>query len=319
MRPRPELQWERGAVLNAALVKDGDTYHTLYRAINHEAGWSEQNRGTYESSIGFAKSQDGLTWEANVEPVVPFGFVGDYEAEDPRVTRIGDIYYMTYCLYSISEGIPVPGYSVSKDLLHWEHKGELVPYESCGINKNAVLFPEKIDDKFVLMHRPECQAFKHLPFTDFDWRTWSRFNEMSEEQSPGITLSVSKDLKEWTETEIIMQPRKDCWDNYKVGPGAPPIATEKGWLVVYHGVDTNHVYRLGLAMLDKDNPKRVIARQKECLLEPELDWEKNGDVPNVVFTCGAVLEDNTLKVLYGGADRVLGWAEADVSAFIASC
>jgi predicted GH43/DUF377 family glycosyl hydrolase len=108
-----------------------------------------------------------------------------------------------------------------------------------------------------------------------------------------------------------------AWERRKIGGGAPPIRTEAGWLVIYHGVDEDLGYRLGVALLDLDDPTRVIARQPEPILEPEMGWELTGDVNNVVFTCGAVLRDRELWVVYGAADTVLGLATGDVDDFLA--
>ena len=105
-----------------------------------------------------------------------------------------------------------------------------------------------------------------------------------------------------------MRPREDSWDCAKIGAGAPPIKTEKGWLMFYHGVDEKKVYRLGVALFDLKNPAKLIARQDEPILEPVEDYELNGDVPNVVFVCGAIEKDDSYYVYYGGADKVIAVA-----------
>ncbi|MER3475131.1 MAG: glycosidase, partial [Armatimonadota bacterium] len=105
-----------------------------------------------------------------------------------------------------------------------------------------------------------------------------------------------------------MRPRPGTWESLKIGAGAPPIKTEYGWLLFYHGVDDNRVYRLGVALLDLKDPSKVIKRYDKPVLSPETQWEKEGQVPNVVFTCGAVEIDETYFVYYGGADTVIGVA-----------
>jgi len=125
----------------------------------------------------------------------------------------------------------------------------------------------------------------------------------------GCFADAQEDLIHWTDHKIIMRPRPGTWESLKIGAGAPPIKTEYGWLLFYHGVDDNRVYRLGVALLDLKDPSKVIKRYDKPVLSPETQWEKEGQVPNVVFTCGAVEIDGTYFVFYyGGADTVIGVA-----------
>ncbi len=317
LRPRPDLQWERGAVFNAGAIEIDGRVHLFYRAVDHEPGGKHGQCLTYNTSVGYAVSEDGLHFERRDTPLIPYGFSGPKRAaEDCRVVRLEDTFYLTYCLNDRNTGLPRPGYSTSRDLSSWEHHGELVPFDDYGFNKNATLFPEKIDGRYVLFHRPEAAAFRHLPLKQFSWRTWSRCDDMREDQKPGLTLSYSRDLRTWTDSQVILRARDGYWDDNKVGPGAPPIRTPSGWLNVYHGVDRHHVYRLGLALHDLRDPSIVLKRQDACILEPELDWERDGDVPNVIFTCAALLRGSELTVYYAGADTCLGVARANVSSFL---
>ncbi|MGB3113168.1 MAG: glycosidase, partial [Candidatus Omnitrophota bacterium] len=150
-------------------------------------------------------------------------------------------------------------------------------------NKNSFLFPEKYNGRFVLVHR--------IP--------------------PHIWIGYSDDLKHWENQKIIMSPEFE-WEYFKLGGGAPPIKTEKGWILIYHAVDRKMQYRLGLALLDLKDPGKVIARYDKPFMEPETDYEKNGVVPNVTFSCGAVVIDDTLFVYYGGADTVVCVATAKI-------
>jgi predicted GH43/DUF377 family glycosyl hydrolase len=320
LRPRRDIRWERGACLNSAVLYEGGKWHLFYRAIDHDPAWRQgQPGGAYNTSVGHATSDDGLVFQREPDPLIPFGFAGPHtEAQDCRIVKIGDLYYLTYCLYQKREGVPKVGWSVSRDLVTWEHRGELVPFETFGFNKNAALFPAKIGGRYALFHRPECAAHLGRPQRDFNWRTWSRGPLDGSVQSPGITLSFSDDLEHWTDTRVVMGPRSGFWDDVKIGPGAPPIPTEQGWLNVYHGVDAGHVYRLGLALHDLADPAVVLKRQAECILEPELEWELKGDVDGAIFTCGAVLRGTMLRVYYAGADTVLGAAEADIAPFLES-
>jgi predicted GH43/DUF377 family glycosyl hydrolase len=318
--PRPSITWERGAVLNSAVWEENGKTYLFYRAIDHDTGWTQENPvgGRYYTSVGLAVSEDGLHFERQDTPIIPFGFMGGKsEAQDCRIVKIDGVYYLTYCLYDKDIGLPSPGYSVSTDLIHWEHKGELVPFAEYGYNKNATLFPGKIGGRFALLHRPEAAPYRHLPRESFDWRTWSRAPIENETDLPGVTLSFSTDLRNWTDSQVVIRPRRGAWDNVKVGPGAPPIRTPQGWLNVYHAVDQDHTYRLGLALHDLDDPSIILKRQDQWILQPERDWERHGDVDGAIFTCGAILrEDGTLRVYYAGADTMIGLAEAPMDEFL---
>ena len=157
-------------------------------------------------------------------------------------------------------------------------------------DKDAALFPERIGGKFVVAHRiaPNIE----LVFLD----SIEQMERLSQRSS-------SKDYLKNIETNIIMKPLFK-WEEKKVGIGPPPIRTNAGWIVIYHGVDSYNVYRVGAALLDLENPRRVIARTPEPILEPEKDYERIGVVPNVVFPEGAVVIKDELRVFYGGADKV---------------
>jgi predicted GH43/DUF377 family glycosyl hydrolase len=123
-----------------------------------------------------------------------------------------------------------------------------------------------------------------------------------------IWIAYSDDFERWTDHQIIMRPRKGNWDSTRIGAAGPPLKTEHGWLFIYHGYNENKSYRLGVALLDTKDPSKIIAWPKESILEPVETWEKHGDVPNVVFSCGTVEIDSTYYIYYGGADRVIGVA-----------
>jgi predicted GH43/DUF377 family glycosyl hydrolase len=198
--------------------------------------------------------------------------------EDPRITRIGDTFYMTYTAYS-EHGTRV-SLAASSSLIVWERLGIILPDED---NKDAVLFPEKIRGRYVLLHR----------------------------RPPDVWIACSDDLLHWTDHQILMQPRPGTWEHQKVGGAGPPVKMDQAWLFIYHAVDKDHVYRLGAALLDLNDPTVVLKRQEAPILEPEEEWERHGDVPNVVFSCGQVMTDDGLYVYYGGADTVIGLATAD--------
>jgi predicted GH43/DUF377 family glycosyl hydrolase len=153
-------------------------------------------------------------------------------------------------------------------------------------HRNVVLFPMKFGDRYARLDRPHSHISK--------WSMW---------------ISYSPDLVHWGESRMLIAPAAYHWDEMKIGPGAPPVLTDRGWLEIYHGVFetmAGAVYRLGVALLDRDDPSRVVGVGDEWILQPEDPWELTGYVPNVVFSCGAVPEpDGTVKLYWGGADTVM--------------
>jgi predicted GH43/DUF377 family glycosyl hydrolase len=231
------------------------------------------------STIGYAVSQDGLDWLRLDRPVLePANEFETKGVEDPRITRIDDTFYMTYTAYS-ERGMRV-SLAASSNLIAWERLGIILPNED---NKDAVLFPEKVGEHYVLLHR----------------------------RPPDIWIACSNDLLHWTDHRVIMRPRPGTWEAQKIGAAGPPVKTDHGWLLIYHGVDEDHVYRLGAALLDLYDPTVVLKRQEAPILEPEEEWERHGDVSNVVFSCGQVMRDDTLYVYYGGADTAIGVGTVD--------
>lgn len=243
----------------------------------------------YVSRIGYAVSEDGVHWARLDRPVL--GPATAFEArgvEDPRLTPLEGTFYMGYTGYS-SQGTRA-SLARSGNLISWERLGVVLPDED---NKDHVLFPEKIGGRYALLHR----------------------------RLPDIWLAFSHDLLHWTDHRILMRPRPGTWEHRKIGAAGPPIKTEQGWLLIYHAVDAEGVYRLGAALLAPDDPSVVLSRSQEPILEPQEPWERRGDVPQVVFSCGAVVVDEELYVYYGAADRVVALATcplAELLAFVRS-
>lgn len=230
----------------------------------------------YVSRIGYAVSEDGFRWSRLDRPVLsPATKWETRGVEDPRVVQLDDAFYMTYTGYS---PLGVRAHLArSHNLITWERMGIVLPDED---NKDHGLFPEKIGGRHVMLHR----------------------------RPPDIWLAYSDDLLHWTDHRIIMRPRPGTWEHEKIGAAGPPIKTDQGWLLIYHGVDEHTVYRLGVALLDLADPSVVLARPEGFILEPRETWEHKGDVPHVVFSCGAVVVGEELYVYYGGADRVMAVA-----------
>ncbi len=272
--PKKENGWEAAAVFNAAAVYDNGLIHLIYRATDIPPNDKE---GPFVSSLGYAVSSDGLTFSRLDRPVMSNDIPEESRGpEDPRIVKIGDTYYMLYTGYNgVDYKICM---ATSKNLVKWERRGVVLDER----NKDASLFPEKIEGKYVMFHRRE----------------------------PDIWLAYSDDLKKWYRHRSIISPRAESdWESGKVGIAGPPIKTEEGWLLIYHGTNPKKGYSLGIALLDLKDPSRVIARQKEPILTPELEWEVNGWVPRVVFSCGQVVLGQRVLVYYGGADEVIGVAE----------
>ncbi|MDI6839725.1 MAG: glycosidase [bacterium] len=288
LKPISEHPWESRMVYNCAAVHEGGKVHLVYRARGVDGGTSR---------FGYASSKDGFHIDERLaEPIFCGDPASDFECfgcEDPRLTKIGDRFYMCYTAYGLVPGISrrvgaiqigITSISVNDFINHrWNWGERIYPFPRVD-NKDACIFPEKIGGKWVMYHR--------IP--------------------PHIWVAYSDDLKEWDGLKIVMSPRGD-WEYFKLGAGCPPIKTDKGWLFIYHAVSRDFHYRLGLALVDIKNPEKIIKRCKEPLLEPKEPYEKYGNVSNVIFTCGAVVIDGTLFLYYGGADTVICVATAKVS------
>lgn len=268
LKPNPLNEWEALNVFNCGVVYHNGLFHMFYRAQGVD----------YVSRIGYAVSADGVHFNRLQQPILsPQSEWETRGVEDPRVTHLADEgrFIMAYTAYS-PKGI-TPMFAESTNLITWQRIGPLVTGED---NKDHVLFPRKIKGRYVAFHR----------------------------RPPSIWIAYSEDLRDWGDFRVVMEPRPGNWDCKRVGAGGVPIETECGWLVLYHAYDYEHVYRLGAALLDLENPTRVIARPRDFLMQPEETWERKGDVPHVVFSTANPVVDGTVYVYYGGADRVVGVA-----------
>lgn len=311
LAPREDLQWASAAVFNPGAWYEDDKVHMLFRTVpkgykkvkledrapgEPEFGFDD----TYISYIGYASSEDGVNFVWNEEPFIAPGSA-DFNkngVEDPRISKIGDEFLITYTAlhrpaFDPIDGVRI-GLAVTKDFETITHQNIAGPDMR---DKDAVIFPRLINGKVGMIHRinPNMQLF------------W--FDSMDELKNPSPEKWA--DHMANLENHVIMRPEFG-WENLKIGAGPTPIETEEGWLIIYHGVNENHEYRAGLALLDLDDPSKIIARVPEFVMEPELDFEVNGDVPNVVFPEGAVVIGDTLHVYYGAADLVIGHATANL-------
>ena len=294
-----------GAVFNCGVtVTEAGTIVMLYREVppGYRKAASGNGYVNYVSSIGCAVSRDGYRFSIEETAVItPQEEWDRYGCEDPRITRFTDngkeTFLITYTALS-SPAFSAKGDRVAlattDDFKNYTRHGVIIP----GLNdKDAVFFPERINGKMILLHRvpPDIQI------VCFD----------SLEQMIGPEEAFWKEYNSSIEEHTILK-RKYKWESKKIGAGPPPVKTEEGWLLIYHGVDNDHVYRTGVALLDLEDPSRVIARSPHPILEPEADYEKYGDVNDVVFPEGAVVLNDTLFIYYGGADKVCALATVKV-------
>jgi predicted GH43/DUF377 family glycosyl hydrolase len=238
----------------------------------------------YRSSIGYAVSVDGLSWSRLDKPVLTYG--AEYETrgvEDPRVTFLDGEFYMTYTGYSV-HGTRA-SIARSRNLIDWQRVCVALPGED---NKDHALFPARVSGRYCMFHRRE----------------------------PDIWIAYSDDLLQWGDHRRVFGPREG-WESLKVGISGPPLKVDQGWLLVYHAVDDEMYYRQGVALLDADDPTRVLSRPAEFVFEPREPWEHLGEVPHVVFSCATLQVGDELWIYYGGADRAIGQARAPVDEVLA--
>ena len=287
---KDDVPYPVATVHNAAVVKHEGKYIMVFR--------SHQLNG--RSILGIAVSNDGYNFKVNDKPfMIPSteGIFKEYEAygvEDPRITFIDGEYLITYSAYS-RHGVRI-GLAKTKDFKSVERVSLITESDY----RNVVIFPEKFGGLYARLDRPHSEISP--------WSIW---------------ISYSPDLKYWGESKLIMKPLQYHWDEMKIGPGAPPIKTSRGWLSFYHGVFPTmdgSVYRLGVALHDLEDPSKMIAVGDEWILQPEEVYEITGYVHNVVFTCGAVPEeDGSVKIYWGGADKVMCMGTANLEDLVDHC
>lgn len=311
LAPRPDVAWASGAVFNPGAILDHTgTLRLLVRGVPagyrkvHTNGDDPYESGfgydRYVSSLGLAHRRADGAFEMDAEPfIAPASDVDRFGCEDARITRLGDRYYITYTVLSepaatAQHGVGI-GLASTTDWRTVEVHGRIGPAVR---DKDAAIFPQKVGGRLAMFHRivPDVQVVF--------------FEDEEELRAPGAAL-WERHLARLDDC-VVLRPER-AWEARKVGVGPPPIATPEGWLVVYHAADLDHVYRAGLALLDLDDPCRVIARTRRPVLEPRLPFEVEGDVPNVVFPEGAVVEDDRLHLYYGAGDSVIGCASAPMA------
>ncbi len=277
-------------VHNAAMAKFDERYIMLFRS----------HRRNGRSIIGIAESDDGIHFKPRPQPFLTpatDGIFAEYEefgVEDCRAVEIDGEFLITYSAYS-RHGVRI-ALAKTRDF----QSVERVALISQSDMRNVVIFPEKINGRYARLDRPHSEISP--------WAIW---------------ISYSHDLIHWGDSQVIMKPVQYHWDEMKIGPGAPPIKTDRGWLSIYHGVFPTmdgSVYRLGVALHDLKDPATIIGVADDWILQPEDPWEVTGYVHNVVFTCGAIAEqDGTVKIYWGGADTVMCMGTAEIDDLVNLC
>lgn len=306
LSPLPGSTWENICACNPGAWYDGRKVYLLYR------GGPDTDQ--HPIWFGLAESTDGFQFtRVSDKPVFgpsENGFDGGC-VEDARIVKFDDTFFVTYAARMFPPAAywrrkfplnafnpPLPpeaplvarenltrtGLAATKDFRTWHRLG---PITRADVDdRDAILFPGKTGGRYAMLHRPA---------------TWTGPKYGCEH--PSMWLAFGDDLLCWDEEHLLAQPVFD-WESKKIGGNAPPLLTTAGWLTLYHGVDRHHVYRVGAMLLDRDDPRKILARTPRPILEPELKCERIGLVPNVVFPCGNVVIGDELFVYYGGADRV---------------
>jgi len=283
--------FESAGTFNPSVVKKDGKYVMLYRAQDRHG----------KSSLGYATSDDGIHFTRRSEPVMvseaPYEKGGG--VEDPRLQKIGDTYYLTYTGYNNVDGVAADKkdaqlcMATSTDLVHWNRQGIIIPGYKGKWNvkwtKSGAIVPEKVNGKYWMYYLADAKG-----------------------KDSQMGVAYSEDLLHWTEAldHPVLSSRSASFDSQVVEPGPPPVITPQGIFLIYNGADDKLVYSTGWVLFDKNDPTKVLARSQTPFFAPEKEWEKVGQVPNVVFVEGAVLDGKRWLFYYGGADKNIGVATA---------
>lgn len=274
-------------IYNSAVIPYGDGFKGIFRA-DHKDGIPQLHIGESKDGVHWNISDDSIHWVDENGQEYPTGY-----AYDPRLVELDNKYYIIWCT---DFGGPTIGLGYTEDFKTFVRmENVFIPF-----NRNGVLFPRKLHDKYLMLSRPSDSG--HTPFGD-------------------IFLSESPDLVYWGKHRRVMTSGQTWWQGKKIGAGAAPIETSEGWLLFYHGVNgtcNGYVYSIGAAILDKENPAKVLYRTRDYLLTPEMPYEVSGFVPNVAFPCSTLQDAETgrIAIYYGAADTHLCIAYTEVDSLV---
>ena len=321
LSPLETSDWENRCVLNPGVIYDDarQKFVMLYRAAGNDK--------RHQIVFGLAESDDGVNFTRMSDKPI---FQPNHDepeggcVEDPRITKIGDLYYITYAARAYAPGqywlepyiegvtkapmyldetdvrgeelpvfakdnITVSYVAITKDFKTYKKLGRIT--EGRIDDRDVLLFPGKVNGKFGVISRPK---FKNIPSV----------------KMPSIWISLREDLMDYEMPELLITGEQ-WWETQRIGAGTVPIMTKYGWFLLYHGVDDKGIYRVGALILDKDDPRKVIARTKDFIMEPDESFELEGLYDGCVFPTGTVVKDGTLFVYYGCADKHIGLATAN--------
>ncbi|MFO7368966.1 MAG: glycosidase [Bacteroidales bacterium] len=320
LKPNPDNYWESLTVCNPGVYYENDIFYMLYRAAGNDK--------EHVIRFGLATSNDGYNFtRVSDEPVIGPGAEGPDSGciEDARIVKFDDFFYITYAFRPyppgqywtfdhdvvlthpvgkhaplfLKENMANSGLMITPDFKTWMRLGRIT--RSNLDDRDVILFPEKINNKYVMLHRPKEWVGPGYG-TDY----------------PAIWLCCSDDLLTWNEPSyLLITGIEGSWEE-KIGGSTPPLRTEKGWLVLYHGVEKQGkgYYRVGALLLDLNDPFRVLGRTRHWIMEPEYDYETDGPYPGCVFPTGNVIIGDQLFVYYGAADKNIGLATANVNELV---
>ena len=305
LTPNPHNSWEDLVVCNPAAWYENETFYLLYRAAGNDED--------HYIHLGLATSKDGFNFTRVSDQPVLSPTLDNYDAgciEDPRIVKYGNMFYITYAYRPFAPGryweenkkitcdLPLDGFTpyglmantsqtalaISPDLKKYKKLGRITKFDQD--NRDVILFPEKINGRYVRLERPV-----ELVGPEYGCDV------------PSIWINYSHNLIEWEEP-ILLATAEFPWENKKLGGSTPPLKTADGWLIIYHGVSKfDDLYRVGVMLLDLENPEKIIARAPDYIMEPIHEYETDGFYNGCVFPTGNVIVGDTLYVYYGGADR----------------
>jgi len=320
LSPTAGSDWEGLVTCNpgAWYEPDEGLVYVLYRAAGEDPA--------HRIHFGLAVSSDGLRFDRASDRPVFSPSADNWDGgcvEDPRIVKFGAWYFVTYASrpfppgqywrpddagarlpegmapefpWLLRENATSTGLAMTKDFRSWIRAGRIT--DPRVDDRDVILFPEKIDGRFAMLHRP-------MNWTGPEYGT----------EYPAIWIAFSDDLLDWSDSRLLV--RADlAWENNKIGGNTPPIKTKYGWLTLYHAVGADRHYRIGALVLDLDDPTRVLGRTIHWILQPEEWYETSGFYPGCVFPCGTVVIGDTLYVYYGGADKYIGVATCSVEKLV---